>query len=63
MDDIGKMKKHNILKLASFLVVIGIFFAGCSFKAEIDSRLVAGSSYGGGSAYTPVLDGCANESR
>ncbi len=56
------MKKAGVLKIASIVLCIGMFFAGCSFKAEIDSRLINGHQ-SGGSAYTPVLDGCANESR
>jgi hypothetical protein len=64
-DDIRRMRKINTIKLAFTIFIIGIFFAGCSFKAEIDSRLVSGSpaGYGNSSAYTPVLDGCVNESR
>ncbi len=59
------MKNINTLKLVVTIFFFGIFFAGCTFKADLDSRLVRGhssdSSYG--SAYIPVLDECANESR
>jgi hypothetical protein len=64
-DDIRRMKKINTIKLVLATLFIGMFFAGCSFKAELDSKLVNGGStgYGSSSAYTPVLDGCVNESR
>lgn len=64
-DDIRRMRKINTIKLVFTISIVGIFFAGCTFKAELDSKLMNGgsSSYGTGSAYTPVLDGCVNESR
>lgn len=56
------MKKANVLKIACIVLYIGMFFAGCSFKAEIDTRLTNGHQ-SGGSDYTAVLDGCANENK
>ncbi len=42
MDDIGNMKKAGVLKIACIVLCIGMFFAGCTFKAELESRLISG---------------------
>lgn len=56
-DDIKPMKKFTTIFLT---VAIGMLFAGCTFKAELDSRVVSGHS-AQGSAYTPVLSECGND--
>ncbi|MDD3467350.1 MAG: hypothetical protein PHE67_09390 [Campylobacterales bacterium] len=56
-DDMGVMKKFMSLFL---VLIVGMVFAGCTFKAELDSRVVSGYS-GHGSAYTPVLSQCGND--
>ncbi len=53
----GVMKKFMSLFL---VLIVGMVFAGCTFKAELDSRVVSGYS-GHGSAYTPVLSQCSND--
>jgi hypothetical protein len=59
------MRNINTLKLVVTILFFGIFFAGCTFKAEVDSRLIRGHS--GNSTYdstrVTVLDGCTNENR
>ncbi len=55
--DLNGMKSLKTLLIA---FAVGMLFAGCTFKAELDSRVVAGSSHSG-SAYTPVLSECGND--
>jgi hypothetical protein len=56
-DDVSAMKRFTTILLA---LTVGMLFAGCTFKAELDSRVVSGYS-GHGSAYTPVLSECGND--
>jgi len=36
------MKKINSLKSIITIIVIGMLFAGCTFKADLDSRYLRG---------------------
>jgi hypothetical protein len=55
--DLNGMKS---LKTLLITLAVGMLFAGCTFKAELESRVVSGYSHTG-SAYTPVLSECGND--
>lgn len=52
------MKKIILIAVTAFL---GTFFAGCSFKAEVDSKLIRKNS--GGSEPMIQINNCGPETR
>lgn len=62
MDDIRKMKFISKPLVMAFSLMIGMIFAGCTFKAELESRLIRGHAsdmnsqqYGGGGGCATTL--------
>jgi len=49
----------GIFKSAAFLLLLGMLFAGCSFKAGVGFGVGAHPSSGG--HYNTVLSGCGSE--